>query len=308
MLVHQLPPEPPALRVRIWRRLLALGALQLKSSVYLLPESEGSLEDFAWLVEEIRSGGGEATVWRATAVEGVRDAGIVAQFQEAAGAEYAELEQAARALRSVESGPERKRALARLRARFREVEAHDHFAAPRREVVGAVLDALQGAAERPAESAARQEEAKAVDDFRGKTWVTRENVRVDRMTSAWLIRRFIDPQARFAFTRDKQYAAQAGELRFDMYAGEFTHEGELCTFEVLLRRFALRDPGLARLGEIVHDIDLKEHRYGHPETPGIAAVLAGFAERIPDDGARIEAACVMLDGLLGELRNAAVRA
>jgi hypothetical protein len=144
--------------------------------------------------------------------------------------------------------------------------------------------------------------------YRSKTWVTRSNVKIDRMTSAWLIRRYIDPQARFAFTRDTSYAPKAGEMRFDMYAGEFTHEGDKCTFEVLLDRFALDDPGLRRLGQIVHDVDLKEARYEHPEAPGVAAVLSGLVTSIGEDEARIEAASTLLDGLVVQLRSAAVRA
>jgi hypothetical protein len=306
MLVHQLPPEPPALRVRVWRRLQALGALQLKSSVYLLPENEATLEDFEWLVEEIRSSGGEATLWRAALVEGASDAGLIAQFQELVAAEYEALERELRALdEAPPSGAERARSLARFAARFQEIGAHDHFGAPRREVVGALLDALQ----RRSEAGAADTAVKGSDmeHFRGRTWVTRTDVKIDRMTSAWLIRRFIDPQARFAFTRDKHYAGAQGELRFDMYGGEYTHEGDLCTFEVLLRRFELSDPGLARLGEIVHDVDLKEDRYCHPETAGIAAVLAGLAQGVPDDADRIAAASTMLDGLLGQLRAAAGR-
>jgi hypothetical protein len=171
-----------------------------------------------------------------------------------------------------------------------------------------MLDALQRAAERPAAGTHDEGEESPMHDYSGMTWVTRNDVKIDRLTSAWLIRRFIDPRARFAFTRDKQYASKEGEVRFDMYGGEFTHEGDRCTFEVLRERFALQDPGLTRLGEIVHDIDLKEDRYGHPETAGIAAVIFGLAKSIPDDVARIDAASTLLDGLLEQLRGAATRA
>lgn len=306
MLVHQLPPEPPALRVRVWRRLHALGAMQLKNSVYLLPEDESTLEDFEWLVEEIRSGGGEATLWRSGVVEGSSDAELIDKFHETIEREYEALEDDVRALddaalRSVEGA----RACARLMTRFREISAHDHFGAPRREVVGAVLDALQHKMETPVAAGAPVGEVTSVEPFSGRIWVTRADVKIDRITSAWLIWRFIDPQARFAFTRDKQYAGAPGELRFDMYGGEYTHEGDACTFEVLLRRFGLTDAGLVRLGEIVHDVDLKDSRYNHPETSGVAAVLAGLTRSVADDSARIAAATPMLDGLLDQLRAAA---
>jgi hypothetical protein len=145
-------------------------------------------------------------------------------------------------------------------------------------------------------------------DYTAKIWVTRNDVKVDRLSSAWLIRRFIDPRARFAFTCAKQYERREGEVRFDMYDGEFTHEGDRCTFEVLLHRFGLKDRGLERLGEIVHDIDLKEERYAHPETAGLAAVFTGLAASIPDDQARIDAASTLLDGLLAQLHATSERA
>jgi hypothetical protein len=301
VLIHQLPPEPAALRVRVWRRLQTLGALQLKSSVYLLPDGEPALEDFEWLVEEIRRGGGDATLWRSEAIEGIDESEIVAQFQALASVEYEELERDVRAVHaSVEHGPERARLVARLVARFREIGARDHFGAPRREVVGALLEALEHADV----SAIVTTPTKTVTG-QGLTWVTRADVGIDRMASAWLIRRRIDLRARFAFTRDKHYAPAAGEVRFDMYSGEYTHEGDLCTFEVLLRRHALSDAALVTLGEIVHDIDLKDGRYGHVETAGISAAFAGIAASIADDIARIDVASTLLDGLLEALRVAA---
>jgi hypothetical protein len=305
MFVHQLPPEPPALRVRVWRRLQAMGALQLKSSVYLLPDGDAALEDFAWLVQDVRSSGAEATLWRTSVVAGIADDQLIGMFQKSSSDEYEALERELRRWDTSDDvgSAEQARALTRLGARFAEVAARDHFGAPRREVVGALLDALRR--QPSGASAAAQLEDAQMEGYRDMTWVTRSNVKVDRMSSAWLIRRFIDPQARFAFTVDPHYPAQAREQRFDMYQGEFTHAGDLCTFEVLLRRFQLSEPALARLGEIVHDIDLKDARYGHPETPGIAAVMTALVRRIPDDLERIGTACTLLDGLLDQLRDTA---
>ena len=124
--------------------------------------------------------------------------------------------------------------------------------------------------------------------MRGRTWVTRSGVHVDRIASAWLIRRFIDPEARFKFVTGHEYAARSGELRFDMFEAEFTHEGELCTFEVLRQRFGLEDSALREIGEIVHDIDLKDARFARPEAAGIDQLIAGIAMRHKDDEARVE--------------------
>jgi hypothetical protein len=132
---------------------------------------------------------------------------------------------------------------------------------------------------------------------RGATWVTRAGVHVDRMGSAWLIRRFIDPEARFRFVPDKGTSRSAGELRFDMFQGEFTHEGDRCTFEVLLDRFRLDDPALHAVGEIIHDIDCKDDKFGRAETPGIAAIVSGIVLAHPGDVERLEQGAVVFDGL-----------
>ena len=133
-------------------------------------------------------------------------------------------------------------------------------------------------------------------EFRGRTWVTRTGVHVDRIASAWLIRRFIDPEARFRFVRPSD-RVEGPEIRFDMFEAEFTHEGDRCTFEVLLRRFALRDRALARLGEIVHDIDLKDGKHAHPETSGLDHLIAGIAMRHKDDEARLRDGAAVLEAL-----------
>jgi len=146
MLLHQLPAEPQALRVRIWRRLQALGALQLKSALYLLPATDEAAEDFAWLAREIRAGGAEATIWRSKPHEGISDAEIVARFQAMAQAEYEEIEACARTLLQGNSAAklddDAQRALRRLRQRFADVGQRDFFQAPRREVAGALLEQL----------------------------------------------------------------------------------------------------------------------------------------------------------------------
>jgi hypothetical protein len=138
---------------------------------------------------------------------------------------------------------------------------------------------------------------------RGNVWVTREGVGVDRIASAWLIRRRIDPEARFKFVPARGYRPGADELRFDMYEAEFTHEGDRCTFEVLLRRFHLDDAGLRVLGEIVHDIDCKDGKFGRPETPGMRRLIHGLVEQHPEDGARFEAGMVVLDALYQSYRR-----
>ena len=131
----------------------------------------------------------------------------------------------------------------------------------------------------------------------GSTWVTRESVFIDRMASAWLIRRFIDPQASFKFVPAQGYQPQPGELRFDMYDAEFTHEGERCTFQTLVRRFALNDGALSAIGEIVRDIDCKAERFARTETSGVAALVRGITQLYDDDNVRITRGAELFDGL-----------
>lgn len=313
MLVHQLPPNPPGVRMRVWRRLNALGALQIKGSVYVLPGTDAAREDLEWLLGEIAAAGGDGSIWRSEAIAGVDADDLVLRFQAAVAPEYEALEAEASALGK---GIARRRkplppavagrTLERLRARFDEIGQRDHFGAPRREVVGALLasiaQALAGGGI-PMKSAGTGILDAA--NYRGRTWVTRARVRVDRMASAWLIRRFIDPDARFVFADEAGGAGTAPGLRFDTYGGEFTHEDDQCTFEVLVRRFGLRAPGLETLARVVHDIDLKENRHAVPETAGIAASLDAIAGAPLADAERITIAATLFDGLLERFAAAA---
>ena len=140
--------------------------------------------------------------------------------------------------------------------------------------------------------------------FQKRTWVTRQGVKIDRMASAWLIRRSIDPAARFKFVAPRGYRPSAGEVRFDMYEAEFTHAGDRCTFETLLERFGLKDRALAAIAEIVHDIDCKDQKFARAEAAGLALVVDGIARAEPDDAARLERAGAVLDGLYAHFARA----
>ncbi|MGH7528068.1 MAG: chromate resistance protein ChrB domain-containing protein [Gemmatimonadales bacterium] len=297
LLVHQIPPKPDYFRVKVRRRLQRIGAVALKNSVYLLPRQDEAVEDFQWLLREIQGEGGEATLCQATLLDGLTDAEVVALFRAERDAEYAEIEQAARALAGEvpEESPEA--GLARLRRRLEDVKRTDFFDARGRVGAESALAQAEKAGAKPAEGIPAHPHG-----VRGATWVTRTGVRVDRMASAWLIRRFIDSDARFRFVPGKEYAGSPGELRFDMYQGEYTHEGDRCTFEVLLDRFGLDDPALRAIGEIVHDIDCKDEKFERPEAPGIAAIVNGIVLTHPGDAERLQHGAVVFEGLFAELR------
>jgi hypothetical protein len=290
VLIHQIPPNPSYLRVKVGRRLQGLGSVAVKNSVYVLPRSDQALEDFQWVRREIVAGGGDASVCEARFVEGLSDASVEALFNTAREADYGALVKEVHSLRASMRRSKRanreqvETALLRLRKRLGEVVEIDFFGASGRDAVEGALAAIESGL-RPSQPASGSP-ATAPGELRGRTWVTRTGVHVDRIASAWLIQRFIDPEARFKFVRGDE-AAAPGELRFDMFEAEFTHEGDLCTFEVLMQRFGIKDKALGRVGELVHDVDLKDGKFNHAETVGLDHLIAGIAMRHKEDEARL---------------------
>lgn len=258
LLVHQLPPRPLYLRAKIRNRLARVGALPLKNSVYVLPDSEDAREDFAWIAQEARAGGGEAFVTKADFVEGVSSKDLAARFR-----------------REREAEQRRREAEAMLNSR-------EH--APRR----------SGRAAPPARSSVR---------LRGRIWVTRRGIKVDRMASAWLVRRFLDPSARFRFVDQEHDVPRPRELRFDMAGGDFTHEGDRCTFETLLVRAGLEDPALVPIAEIVHDVDLKDGKFSRPEAVGVKRLVEGIVASHAADEDRLARGLALFDDLYASFRT-----
>ncbi len=309
LLVHQLPAKPAYARVKIWRRLKGLGAVTVKNSVYALPANAETQEDFAWLVREIAELSGEAFVCEAVLVDGVSDDEVQALFDSARDADYAEISVAAREVAGA-NAPRAERAaqVARLRKQLDEIVAIDFFGADGREPAEGLVSGLEAGLKQeetdvsiPPVTSARPN---APGELRGRVWVTRQGVQIDRIASAWLIRRFIDADARFKFVSGTGYAAQPDELRFDMFEGEFTHRGDRCTFEVLLGEAGLDDPALGIIAEIIHDIDLKDGKYSREEAAGIRALIAGIASAQNDDSQRLQRGAAVLDDLYESFRNA----
>jgi hypothetical protein len=313
LLIHQIPPKPNYFRVKIWRRLQRLGAVAVKNSVYVLPKSDQAQEDFQWTLREIVEGGGDATLCEARFVEGLSDEQIEELFQTARSSDYRQIAEEAR--RIAKSLPANLRAdderrgqaeieLDRLKRRFAEVVAIDFFEAPGREAVQGLVSELEARFYSIRHGTGTSAPARArPEDLRGHTWVTRKGIHVDRMASAWLIRYFIDMEAKFKFVQAKGYKLESGELRFDMFEAEFTHEGDHCTFEVLIDRFGLADPALRPIAEIVHDIDLKDYKFGRQETAGIDVLIAGIAMAHKDDNIRAERASAIFNDLYEYFRR-----
>jgi hypothetical protein len=299
LLIHSIPPRPNYLRVKIGRRLQKLGAVAVKNSVYALPDTGSAREDLQWIANEIAADGGEATLCEARFIAGQTDAAIQALFRAARQRDYLEVAKSARRLAQAPLSTKRRAraeaTLGRLTKRLEEIEAIDHFGAPGRADVETLLRAAQSKLRPPA--APTRREPLPLRELRGRTWVTRKGIHVDRIASAWLIRRFIDPAAKLKYVEAKGYVPSAGELRFDMFDAEFTHEGALCTFEGLLARLRNEDPALRHLGELVHDADLRDARFGHPEAAGFTALINGICLQHRDDDARLAAGSAALDAL-----------
>jgi hypothetical protein len=308
LLIHQLPPRPLYLRAKIRRRLARVGALALKKSVYVLPPRDDCLEDLQWIAQEATAGGGEAFVCHAVFVGGVSDDALVAEFTRRAAEAYegvkAEVAAALAAARrgGARGGAEPAAPLARLRRRLEESSATDFFGGRARKEAEAMVRALErqvhgGAA--PAAGSRRR------NDLVGRTWVTRTGPRIDRLASAWLIRRFVDPGARFRFVPSEGAPTRPGEMRFDMVGAEFGHAGDRCTIETFLARLSLHDPALRVVAEIVHDIDLKDGKFGRPEVPGVRQLVDGLVRAHAADEERLARGLALFDDLYASFRGPA---
>src|SRR4051812_9508316 len=298
ILVHRIPPKPLYLRAKIRQRLASVGAVAVKNAVYLLPRSSDALEDLQWIAQEIVAGGGDAHLFDGDFVDGVAGDAAVAQFRQMRDADYEALAADARAAmksaRGAAAVSELAAAHARLTRHLDEIRRIDFFEAPGRASAEKAIAAIEARLKKDQKEETRM--LKANPELRGRTWVTRPDVHIDRLASAWFIRRFIDPKARFRFD-DAKGARHDGELRFDMAGGDFTHEADRCTLETLVRRVGLPDKGVRAIAEIVHDLDLKEEKFGRPETAGVRTMLDGVIARFPDDHARIERALTVFDDL-----------
>ena len=249
-------------------------------------------------------------ICEARLIEGLSDREVRGKFNAARDADYQDVADEARALLTRlgpggqgVAGAEAKAQATRLRTRLSRIVAIDFFGADSREGAEAAVAAVETQVRDQAVESMPMLADAALAGLRRRTWVTREGVQVDRIASAWLIRRFIDPEAIFRFVPAKGHVPVPGELRFDMFRGEFTHEGDRCTFEVLIRRCGLQDAALAAIAEIVHDIDLKDGKFACNEAPGIARLLGGIAAAPGDDDNRLAKGAEIFDGLYEAFRQ-----
>jgi hypothetical protein len=315
LLIHQLPPNPTNLRVRIWRKLQKLGAIPIKNSVYILPFNDKTFEDFQWLRQEIESSSGEATVFRADAVEGATDDEIINAFRKQRDEEYTsitgELDGLTGAIREMKKSGHLTAArlgnyeaeLDKLHKELERIVATDFFDAPIRLTAVAAyercLKALRTSQSNKSESrglSPLKVTTHNLAQYQGRRWVTRKNIFIDRIAAIWLIKRFIDKRPRFYFVSGSEKIEHA--IGFDMYGAEFTHRGEDCTFETMIKEFGLsNDAGLRHISEIVHDLDLKDDKFNRTEAAGLGAVIRGLADLLNNDRKLIQQCTPIFDGL-----------
>lgn len=313
VLIYTIPPEAGSHRVRIWRKLKKLGAVSFRNSVYLLPFGEERYEIAQWLCQEIQRAEGEATLLKVERIENLSDQEVTDLFQRARNEDYAELTKAGHTWlerltdRLKDQASQEAAALADelrpIEKRLAELEEIDYFHAPGRREAEATFRrcraTLRERLGRKESVVLRESKTLEPDVFRGKTWVMRPRPHVDRIASAWMIRRFIDPRATFAFAMKPD--TTKGVIPFDYPGVEFGHQGEDCTFETLLKRFGLRDRGLQTLAEIVHDADLKDAKFGRDEAKGVDAIIRGLAATITDDHALLAQGLVILEAMYASI-------
>ena len=284
VLIHQLPPKPDYLRVKVRRKLQRIGAVALKNSVYVLPVLDETLEDFQWLRREITTDGGEAMLLNGDFLEGVPNGVLEEMAREERNREYRDLLETANSLSAASEAD-----VVRLRRQLADIVKRDHYGASGRDAAEFAIRALGEADAQPSGAPPAM--------HKGATWVTRAGVKVDRMASAWLIRRWIDQDAIFRFEPGDRPVTTPHEIRFDMFDGGFTHIGDRCTFEVLIHHFGLTDPAVNVIAEVVHDIDVKDQKFARPETDGVAALIDGIVTTVPDDVERLEAGAQLFERL-----------
>lgn len=275
LLLYGLPTKKGSARVNLWRQLKKCGALSLKTSAYLLPDKPEHYERLQWLAQQVRDGGGEATIIHVTEIEGLKDEDIIRQFNEARATDYSALipmltELIARNRKRLDEPFTAD--LEKMTRQFEEIRKIDFFDCPRAQDAQMLLKRAAGLRSPKAKASLPL----AAKRFAGRTWLTRPRPEIDRVGSAWLIRTFIDPKAQFIFSTEP--AKHPDAIPYDMFEVEFSHHGEDCTFETLVKRFGIMDKVILKIAEMVHDADLEDGKFQTTECAGIDLVLKGWAK------------------------------
>ncbi len=314
-LVHQIQTPNSRERVKVWRLTKKVGAQLYRNSVYVLPYSKERLEDFQWLCQEIRHSQGDASVFVSEAHDAKEDRALKALFCNAREKDYNELQARINAFEDRANGILNLQAptVAHLKLLDREVkQLEDGLRDVRR------VDFFENALARPLQQRLRRIRLSILSiqpenpsrpritrharkDFQGKTWATRPHIHIDRICSAWLIRRFIDTKARFVFAPEDRLPKTA--IHFDTMGAEFSHQGDHCTFETLLEAFGINDKALRSIAELVHTIDLKDQKFNPPEAAGVDLIVRSLSDTLRDDAKALELGSRLLDAVYAQLSS-----
>jgi hypothetical protein len=307
VLMVSLPPHPSSLRVRVWRKLRALGAVPLRKSVYLLPPTPDNFERFQWLGQEVQKDGGEATFLSVDNIENMKRSEVIRLFQQLRNQDYRVLVERYRKMaRGLDrktpphSTARRSEELARFVRELERIREIDFFDAAGYHEAKRLQETIEMRLH-PRQTGAPTEADLPMDSLRGRRWVTRPRPHVDRIGSAWLIKRFIDPEAEFVFAPSKEFPSDA--IPFDAAGVEFGHQGEDCTFETLVRRLGQRDRRMTHLAEIIHEVDLRDQKFPRDEARGIDLAIRGLLATFKDDQEVLAHGMILFDGLYAALSD-----
>jgi len=305
LLMHQIPPKQDSFRVKIWRLVQKSGAIQLKSSVYILPFNSENQRKFEPIVQEINSSQGDAFLCHAEFLKGIDHKEIIEKFNQDRSEKYQPLAEELLLLQKVLSPAEVsendlmevEHSIGKVERLVKELNEVDYFNSKGKEPTLKLLKDVLGRIESHRKGFNGKVLKRDLASYQKRIWVTRNQVHVDRLASAWLITRFIDKKPTFKFVKDNHYKPAKNEVRFDMFEGEFTHIGDLCTFEVLMESFQLDKAPIKVISEIIHDLDLKDTKFNRPETAGIGMVISSLVRADESDEKRIQRANSLFDDL-----------
>ena len=300
---YSVPSKPVSNRMKVWRRLAKAGAIQFKGAVYILPYSEEHNELFQWLVSEVISMKGDAAFVKIENIETMKNSEIISLFSQQREKDYGvlmkKLEELERRISSVRKGGGSQNnkklmdQMTRIGKEFEGIRAVDFFSSKAGENLKKNIRALESGLKGISGAGAKEQKIplaqKRAEDYQGRIWATRKRPFIDRMASAWLIKKFIDKNAVFKFVEEKELESLAkGTVAFDVRGGEFTHIGDMCTFEVLVKSFGLKDKTLKKISEMVHELDMKDEKYKNPESKGVEDILTGIRKTAKNDTEAIE--------------------
>lgn len=292
VLMFNLPAKQASPRVEVWRKLKRFGALPLASGGHLLPNTPQTLEQFEWLAVAIRKFKGQGSVLRVQSVDDCPDGELKRKFVDARSKDYEQLQSELKKV--LKSSKRPLAAVGRIRKRFSEVIAIDFFNSPVRSRLEAMLARTEDM-ETPMSKSQRNAQ-RARKEYLNRTWITRPRPGIDRVSSAWLISNFIDKNAKFVFDSDPTRQPKA--VPFDMFhGGGFGHRGDDCTFETLCKEFQVRDAKVQAIGQIVHDADLEDEKFGRNEGTGLDRVLVGWAKQNVSDEELLRRGMQLIEGL-----------